>query len=189
MHFLLCALGMRPTPLLAGSEIQNGHAPLQMSDAIVLTSLIIQSHSGLLDEFTKRIFKYITLLLACFHQQTCSFVDLPSAFLSVIGGSVLLCCDSGWGCLTYEPAPPWRPCTPTTWASPRCRQTIGRLWAAERKDWCACGRWGWELNCGRCTTGGRIYKLSTTLKSYTCVLSIRFQRCHFCFCCWAPSVC
>lgn len=70
---------------------------------------------------------------------------------------VCLCCDSGWGCTTCEPARRWHRCTPTTWVSPRCRQTTGRSLAAEARDWCAFGRWGWQRNCGRCTTGGTFY--------------------------------
>lgn len=84
-----------------------------------------------------------------------SCIDVEKSFLSVLFASfVHLCCDPGWGSLMYELAPPWRPCMPTTWVSPQCRQMTGRSWAVEVKDWCVCGRRGWGRSCGRCTTGG-----------------------------------
>lgn len=85
---------------------------------------------------------------------SCLDVEKISSLSVLIAAFVHLCCDSGWGSLIYELAPPCCPCMPTTWASHQCRPMTGRSWAAEVKDWCVCGRRGWGRSCGRCTTGG-----------------------------------
>lgn len=158
LRFLLCCLGMRSPPLVAGSEIENDHASL---DSIVLTSLIIHLlRSQALGQ--RHIMHHATQL-----------THLKFPFLNeLIEECIVLRRASGWGSLTCEPAPPWRPCTLTTWAWRRCRRTTGRSWAAEAKDWCVRGRWGWELSCGRCTTGGTLFPLPRGKKTRVCSLTV-----------------
>ena len=51
-------------PLLAGSETQNDHASLEMTDTIVLTSLLIHLLSSL--------WKQLSVESSCYHQKAAS---------------------------------------------------------------------------------------------------------------------